>query len=86
MLLGFPKREAVVGCELLDGRVHACLMGGVIIRCKFDTLEEGLDGGIVERRLVQGYLSVQPLGDIRVKNYARLFVPGEIKRLPRVFA
>ena len=45
-LLGFPEFQVIVRSELFDSRVHASLMGSVVVRCKFDALEEGINGGI----------------------------------------
>ena len=77
-LLGFPEFQVIVRCELFDSRVHAGLMGNVVVRREFDALEEGINGGIFERRLVEGYFSIQSFGDVCVQNNARLFVPGEV--------
>ena len=74
-LLGFPEFHVIVRSELFDSRVHGGLMGGVVVRRKFDALEEGINGGIFERRLVEGYFSIQSVGYICVQNNARLFVP-----------
>ena len=41
-------------------------MGSVVVRCKFDALEEGINGGIFERRLVEGNFSIQSFGDVCV--------------------
>lgn len=77
-LLGFPEFQVIVRSELFDSRVHASLMGSVVVRCKFDALEEGINGGIFERRFVECYFSIQPFGDVCLQNNARLFVPGEV--------
>lgn len=75
-LLGFPEFQVIVRSELFDSRVHASLMGSVVVRREFDALEEG--SSIFERRLVEGYFSIQSFGDVCVQNNARLFVPGEV--------
>ena len=77
-LLGFPEFQVIVRSELFDSRVHAGLMGSVVVRREFDALEEGINGGISERRLVEGYFSIQSVGYICVQNNARLLVPGEV--------
>lgn len=77
-LLGFPEFQVIVHSELFDSRVHASLMGSVVVRREFDALEEGSNGGIFECRLVEGYFSIQSFGDVCVQNNARLFVPGEV--------
>ena len=59
-LLGFPEFQVIVRSELFDSRVHASLMGSVVVRCKFDALEEGINGGIFERRFVECYFRYSP--------------------------
>ena len=47
-LLGFPEFQVIVRSELFDSRVHASLMGSVVVRREFDALEEGSNGGIFD--------------------------------------